>query len=675
MTLCAAPRTLTRSLVLIPESVLAFGASVGRSIEVNEASETPSSQGERRSGGLRSKPEILLRAIGVGFLLFVLSLSVRVTNLRDVFRGGPPQIMPFDELYHAARILYSANNLGAVLNFDPQRGIHGAFCPWPPLYDLSAGAISRLGGPTPVAIFSCAVWIPPVTESLFAALLAFWMALRKGVVGGILTGAAVSISTVVLSRLGDIDHHFLEPPLLFGIIATTILCALAREPAEVVRSGLLLGVAVSVALLVQTALLLGAAASTLAILLLPGDAIRPRWSGAIGFGLAAAITAVYGWSQPPAYPQSPWFLGSPHAAALLGAAIASGVSAIALSRRASAPQAFLVAVVIGGLGAAAIPSMVDNLMGGIGFFAGDPWLRTIDEFQPLFQSRLDVLPGICKLGGGIFLAPLLIRGSRRSPGRFVLLVFGLVYVSAGLSGQRFLICARPLLALLGALAVMERKTSKGLRLARGLLLFVPTLWYDVQVIRGTPPVVNPQSLPFFRLAGVLRSSSAPPQRVLAPWTWGHLIEFQGGQAPVVDGFGSWIGLTDFEDALGAVLLAREDHVADYCRRNGIRFIVLENPMPRLLSQAETIGLSRDFFLREGPGGKSQILPLMRFSFWWRAYFDEGRPVKEPLRSATGFRRFRLAYVDPTSSESLPGFRGPALQVWELTDPLDASPDP
>lgn len=612
----------------------------------------------------------LRAALAVGGLVFLLAFLVRATDAPRVFRGGSPQIGPFDDLYHAARIIDSARHPGHVLNFDANRGLHGAFCPWPPLYDLCAGAAARLlGGSTPNAILSRAVWFPPLAASVFAALIAFGMARRHGAFAGFLTGAGVGFSSLVTSRIGDIDHHFLEPILLFGIIGATALLRRARRAPDVVRLGSLLGLALMAALFVQTALLIAAAVSLLAVLLLPRDAIAPRWAAALGFGIAALAVGIYRLSQPAGYPESSWYLGLSHAAALFAAAVACAVSAIALERRAPAAGALLSAVAIGTLSVAWIPSVVQDVVGGIGFFRGDPWLRTIDEFQPLFvQGWPGLFPAFCKVGGGaLLLLPLALSAARRrdSP-RFVLALFGVVYLLASLSSQRFLVCARPLLMVIGALVVWGWRRRPAAAIAGILLLLAPTLWFDLRVVRDTPDV-NEQTLPFFRAAGTLRSRSRSPRRVLPPWSWGHVVEIVGAQAPVVDGFGSSIGPTDFENALGSILMASEEHVADYCRWNGIRYLVLENPIPRLLDQAVTIGLSPDFFLEARPGRRERILPLMRFSFWWRAYFDRGGEVREPGRFAPALSRFQLIYSDPQPSGNAPGFRGPAVQVWELVE--------
>src|SRR5260370_38645750 len=93
----------------------------------------------------------------VPLLVFLAALGVRI--------GGSHDIPSFDDLYHAKRIAFTASHFPTVLTFDPDRGFDGAFCPWPPLYDLAMGTAVRIGLDVR--------WIPPILFSTFAAALAF----------------------------------------------------------------------------------------------------------------------------------------------------------------------------------------------------------------------------------------------------------------------------------------------------------------------------------------------------------------------------------------------------------------------------------------------------------------------------------------------------------------------
>ena len=86
---------------------------------------------------------MMRRPLVIAIIAFLAALALRVANAPMAFAGGAPQISPVDELYHWKRISYSALHFPRVLEFDPDRGDGGAFCPWPPLYDLAAGGAAR----------------------------------------------------------------------------------------------------------------------------------------------------------------------------------------------------------------------------------------------------------------------------------------------------------------------------------------------------------------------------------------------------------------------------------------------------------------------------------------------------------------------------------------------------
>lgn len=610
-------------------------------------------------------------ALSLGGLVFALALLARTANLAAVTRGG--LIAPFDDLYHAYRIEYSASHPGHVLDFDPERGVGGSFCPWPPLYDLLAGMATRLlAGSSPDRALAVMAWFPPLFESLFAAVAAAWLTRRRGVFPGLLAGAALAIAPVGIraSRVGAIDHHFLEPALLVGIIASTVRAIRARTGKEALVAAGLLAIAILSSLFIQVALLLAAAVACLAVLLF-ADRREAAVAAAAGFGLSAGVVFVYRAFQGSAYPDDEWHLGIAHAAGLLGATTACLLLALLLSRRVSRSIRVPAAIAAGALAALATPGAAQGLLSGSRFFGGDPWLATIIEFQPLFFAGWTSVPhGLLELGGGLLLAlPLFALSLRRTPGvAAVLLLFAAVYTAATISSQRFLLTAVSLLALTGAAAASAILRSRGRRAAAiaAAVLLLPWIGRAAGEVLRPPPNVPAEAEPFLRAAAAIRDRG--PGRVLSPWSWGHVFHIVGRRGVLVDGFGASIGRGDFENALGAVLGTREDLLADYCRRSGVRWVVLDNPVTHLTVQARAIGLSPAHFVRGRP---ARILPRMRFTFWWRAYFDQGRGIREPRRSAEPFRLFRLAYSDPQLSTGGPArYRGPAVQVWELVGSLD-----
>src|SRR5436190_5294807 len=147
-------------------------------------------------------------------IVFVIALVARLINAPLIVSHGRPQLTPLDDLYHWKRIAFSAAHFPSVLEFDPDRGEHGAYCPWPPLYDLSCGVIARLLG------IGSILWVPPLLSAIAVAATAFFIDKVFGRRAAIAAGVALATSPFIVneSSVGDIDHHFLEWPLVFAIL-------------------------------------------------------------------------------------------------------------------------------------------------------------------------------------------------------------------------------------------------------------------------------------------------------------------------------------------------------------------------------------------------------------------------------------------------------------------------
>jgi hypothetical protein len=136
---------------------------------------------------------------------------------------------------------------------------------------------------------------------------------------------------------------------------------------------------------------------------------------------------------------------------------------------------------------------------------------------------------------------------------------------------------------------------------------------------------------------------------------------------LVDNFGTMSGLTDFENATGITLATREKAVADFCATNGVRYIVLDDPLPYYAARAEMSGLPRGAFERPPVTPHSDPEPsrLMRSTFWWRAYFEGGRERPGRGRAGAAFQSFRLIRVETAPERSQ--IRS-TVQVWEFLPP-------
>ncbi len=613
----------------------------------------------------RSIPSL---AVAVGFASFALALLVRISNLEEAFQGGVPQLPPADDLYHAARIVHSAFFFPGVLDFDPARGLAGAFCPWPPLYDLLAGGTARLlGGASPQGVLARAVFFPPAVFSLFAGAAAFVLARRAGALAGSVTGAALALShpLYMVSRIGAIDHHFLEPPLLGALVAA--VCAatdVRRRPAA--RSLLLAG-SLTAALFVQPSFRLAAAVALAALLLVSYDDAGALRCGAAAFALAAAAVGLRAATRPPGYPVDAWYLGTPHAAALAGAAVTCLLAAVLGNGKARIRRIPL-ALLGGAVTSLAIPGSAPGLLEGVRFFGGDPWLSTIAEFRPLlFVPGATPLRDLVLLGGGTLLvfpfAFSALRGKRKH--RVVLALFALAFLAAGLSTRRFVVMAIPLLAVSGALVAADAAARSRLlaagaaALTAGPALVLAPLWLALRI-----PLVPPDAAPMERATRQLRTLSPGRGRLLGPWSWGHLFHVAGNQPVLLDNFGASIGQTVFEDAQAALLLTRDAAVRHAFRRLGVRTVVLQNPMLAIRSFALCLGQPSEAWLRAGTESRPPApTPLLESTIWWRLYAAAATPARGVGPAPPGYR---FLYADGTPAGALPPWDGPAVVVWEFS---------
>lgn len=521
---------------------------------------------------------LVLVAFGAAFAL-------RVVDARLVFAHGAPQISPLDELYHLKRMTYSATHFPRVLELDRDRGIGGAFCPWPPLYDLTAGGIARMTGATSQDdVLRRVVWIPPIAFALFVAATVAWMERRFGVSAAIAAGVALAASPFVVeqSTVGAIDHHWMEP-----MFAVAMLAALRAHRVAAIA------LAVTAALFVQTALLIAAGLAFLILFFTDAAA------GALAFGAGALVIAAYRLTRLPGYPDNQWFLGWTHVALFAAACVAC------LSRGTVTKRLLLAAAVL-----LAFPSAPSSLLAGTTFFGGEPWLRTIAEFQPLWRASPDDLLAILTgLGAGailvFFLAARAIR--TRDEHRIALALFAIVYLLLTISSRRFWSVGIPLLAIAGAVqaAEIERRWLRIVALVA--VAIVPPLQFAGWQMRPSTIVTGAEQQ-WIDAARFLQSQ--PPGRVLAPWWFGHTIDVDGHRATVVDNFGTMPDEMVFDRAQDAMLTTHDDTLARYCRDNGVRYVMLVHPAPGLASACATVGLD------EAPYVNGTTLTKLGRATWW-----------------------------------------------------------
>lgn len=558
--------------------------------------------------------------------LAVLVVLVAALALRS---GGPRTIGPYDEAYHWKRIVWVAGAPAGetaglthgltALNFDADRGLAGAFCPWPPLYDLVMGTFARIVG------LQSILWVPPVAFAAFAALMAFFWSsgadghreLLSGVVAGLTIASAPYL--IGISRFAAIDHHWVEPLLVIAILAAVLR-----------RSAAGLAMAMVVALFVQTALIVGCGLAFLAIVMVQRDARAAR-AGAIAFAVSAAAIMIFRATRPLAYPSSAWFLGWTHAALLGAAAVACAV--------ASARSRWLALA----CGAALVAPFSASLFSGARFFAGDPWLRSIIEFQPMFRESSRIGTDLANAGGGVvalILAMALERRAKeartgealRGAAMPVIALFSIVYLVLAISSRRFLVPGIALFAIAGAIAAASNR--RHLAIAAVLLTLAPPLAYEVFALAHREPAARD---PVLSLAAEVRT--LPPGRVLAPWHAGHAIDVFGRHAVVIDNFGSMPDARTFAEANGALIETSPPRLAAWCHAHGIRYLALANPDLHLPAAAAASGLDSTLYAST---------PLASRTVWSRLW--RGQPI--------------------------PGFRRANAHVWEVAAPAgnETGPD-
>jgi len=505
---------------------------------------------------------------------FALALSLRVSNARFA------ELSPVDELYHLKRMTH-------FVDFDVDRN---AFCPWPPLYDRAFGALALGHGLTWIR------WFPPIFGALFVALTVVWIDRRFGRAAAIAAGIALATSPFIVTQswVASIDHHWTEPIFVVAIIAALI----DRRP-------VLLGVALTAAMFVQTALLV-AAALAFAVAFVTFDAT-------LAFAIPAVAIALYRATRPPGYPDNAWFLGWTHAALFGAAAVACAVQS-----KIQNPKSKIAALLAGAAIVLATPTAPSALLGGVHFFGGEPWLQTINEFQPLWKAHADDLLSIV---AGLGIGAILVWRLRNTVAAFAIL-----YLLLTSTSRRFWSVSIPLLAIAGAIAAASIARPKLRLAALAAVALIPAVQFVLWMQNPTPPP-SVAYAPWFRAARFLHEQ--PPGRVLAPWSVGHLLDVDGGRAVVIDNFGTMPDDIAFARAHDAFLTTHEESLARYCDDIGIRFVAYEPPRG-MRSAAAVLGLdipprlaARTVWSRAWNGA-----PL---AFFRRVYARDGIVIVERLR--------------------------------------------
>lgn len=626
---------------------------------------TGESGGPPRDGGSRRL------ALGAALVVFLLAALARLSNLGEAFPDGRALFPPFDDLYHARRVADTFARFPGVLESDPLRGVAPLFCHWPPAWDFGLAAFAvAVGARSAAEALDAAAFVPPLLGALTAAVAAALATRRWGLLPGFVAGGLLGLTPALVeaAQVSRIDHHAAEPLLVLSLLAAT--ARVAEERGSAARGGLLLGGAVAGALLVHPALLLVAGLSAAALLF--SVAPRAPLAGAAGFALASAAVFAHRATRSDGYPESQWFLGTPHAGLLLGAAAALGAAALLRRRGWGRAKAGGFGGAAGAAIAAAVPGTLPAFLEGSKFFGGDPWIDRVAEQQPLLAGGAASFPAVLFfLGGGLLLLPvLLVRRGGATPATGVLLLFTVVLTLLAFSRARFAVQAAALLAV-AAGAVVARLGGGPAGRAAALLALAPAVWAGAGLVLHPAPVVPDLARPALRAGAALRGR-LEPGRVLTPENWGFVILVGAGRGVLVDPFGSMSDPRGYERALGLYLETREERFVEACRRLGVRFVAFESPLAGLPETARRLGLPGEAFLREAPGGgPPTVTRLAQATVWWRAYYDGGRARSERGPWGAPLTRLAKVYEDPARTPEVAAYGGSMLQVWRV----DPGPGP
>ncbi|HEX7809333.1 MAG TPA: hypothetical protein VF608_11425 [Thermoanaerobaculia bacterium] len=552
------------------------------------------------------------RRIAAAGLAFVLTAALRFLNSATAFEGGFPQIRPLDDLYHLKRMTYSAAHFPRVLEFDKDRGVKGAYCPWPPLYDLASGGLARVFGSTAmIDVLAIVVWIPPLLTAAFVAMFMFALWPRAPLAAIVTTMAiALSPSPLVDSWIGSIDHHFLEPPLVFAILGAVALVLMSAREREL-RAGITLGVAMTPAMFVQPALLLGCGVAFAVVFF----ANRTR-AAMVAFALPAGVIALFRLTRDAAMPDNPWFLGWPHAAIFFGAFVAA---LIAWRIDAKTIGARFVALAAGAIATLLVPGALRGITGGAQFLGGDVWLSRIKEFQPIWtlSGRPLWIYATCLIAGAVLTVPLLLRGIRTKHAVMIAIAgFAMLYLALAMTSLRFTSIATCVLALAGGFFAEAwwRDGKRNAAIAIALFVVVPAALNLILFVRmGMPHPLTGMSAPM-QVAGFLRRENPARERALAPWMWGHAFDVIGDTPVILDNFGTMPSAEEFRRAHEVLLTSNENELASYCRAAGVRFVVLTRPPVAIVDAGLTIGVPLETFVRN-----NALTERTTSTWWWRAW--------------------------------------------------------
>ncbi|MEM7408689.1 MAG: hypothetical protein AAF430_00465 [Myxococcota bacterium] len=566
-----------------------------------------------------------------------------------------------DSYYHMRRIAHSIEQFPALLERDPWMNFpHGGTSPWPPGFDWTLAALTRLlvGTDDRAGAETIGAWVPVICGVL--AIVAIGNAGRR--LAGVAVGWAAAGLLALLpaaynfTQLGYLDHHATVAWLGTALFAGVLVLVDRRDAGPRIWPWLAGAGAAALLLVWPGALLhLGVAqAGALAwTAFAPSSALAVararRLAGA--HALCALALFPFAWGRgfedlgaftPLALTSfQPVYFGC----AALALAVVAGVWAWPVGARAGSRLASGAGVALAGVAIALliVPELAQSLERSSGWFTGDEQFHDrILELRPLLGVGFSApMNGVHRLTWLLFAFPLAwgVAVTRRphAASHWMLGLWSAAFGLAALSQARFTNSFAAPFALVWAVAgvalaraIWTRWEQRPVVLAAVVLVSLlvaswavaPAIESHVRLARGLR--ANPEDT---RMAHVRKAArfiathhptreDADPGAVLSAWGIGHQVRYYA-EAPVIqDNFGPYVARENVAAATRYYAAVDEERALAELDALGARYILVEDYGAGVVEPYPPGSLTRRLLARRGSegalrrGGRVRLLPAL-----------------------------------------------------------------